>query len=217
VRLVADLLPAADPANIVAVSRLLRDGGVAVIPTDTVYGLAASVYREPAVDRIYAIKQRPRERQVPILLATAADLPLLVEEIPRGAWTLITHFWPGPLTLILPARPTVPRWIRGDSSTVGVRVPAGRSCLQLLQSVGEPLVGTSANVGGGPPALTAQEAMESLGSEIDAVLVDDAGLTAGSPSTVVEVSESGAVVHREGEVSASRIRQALGLRVEFVH
>jgi L-threonylcarbamoyladenylate synthase len=208
------VLTASEPANILAVARLLRDGGVAVIPTDTVYGLAASIYREAAVNRIYAIKRREPEKRVPILIATAADLPLLVEDIPRAAWALVTRYWPGPLTLVLPARTTLPRWVRGDSPTIGVRVPAGRSCLQLLQALGEPVIGTSANVGGAPSALTAAEAEEQLGPEVDAILADDESIQLGRSSMVVEVTDTAAIVHREGTLSAAQIRQELGLRVE---
>jgi L-threonylcarbamoyladenylate synthase len=207
------VLPAADPATTLSAARLLRDGGVVVIPTDTVYGLAASVYQQAPVERIYAIKQRPPERQVPVLLATAADLPLLVEEVPRAAWALIARYWPGPLTLVLPARTSLPRWIRGEGRTIGCRVPASRTCLQILQVVGEPLVGTSANVVGASPALTASEALDQMGGMVDAV-VDDDRLLDGTVSTVVELTETRAIVHRAGAVSTSALRQVLGVRVD---
>src|ERR1700730_3364105 len=105
------LLVGSEPENVLEVARLLRDGGVAAIPTDTVYGLAASIYNQAAVERVYAIKQRPFETRVPILLATAADLPLLVEDIPRAAWDLISLYWPGPVTIVMPTSDWVPRWI----------------------------------------------------------------------------------------------------------
>jgi L-threonylcarbamoyladenylate synthase len=211
----AEMLAASEPENILAVSRLLRDGGVAIIPTDTVYGLAASIYHQAAVDRVYAIKNRPVEKRVPILLATAADLPLLVEDIPHAAWILISLYWPGPLTLVLPARDTVPRWMLAGGRTVGVRVPSGRSCLQLLQSVGEPLVGTSANVAGQMPALTAAQANAQLGSLVDAVLVDDEAPLLGGVSTIVEVTDAGGIVHRQGEIRVAELRDRLGLRVDL--
>jgi L-threonylcarbamoyladenylate synthase len=211
----AELLAASDPENILAVSRLLRDGGVAIIPTDTVYGLAASIYHQAAVERVYAIKKRSVEKRVPILLATAADLPLLVGDIPNAAWTLISSYWPGPLTMVLPAGDTVPRWIAGGGRTVAVRVPSGRSCLQLLQSVGEPLVGTSANVAGEIPALTAAQAHAQLGSLVDVVLVDDEAPLQGAVSTVVEVTDAGVIVHRQGAIGVAELRDLLGLRTDL--
>jgi L-threonylcarbamoyladenylate synthase len=208
------ILDASLPAHILSVARLLRDGGVAVIPTDTIYALAASIYREEAVDRIYQIKNRPEDKRLPVLIASAADLPLLAREIPRPAWQLISRYWPGALTLVLPARPGLPQAIVEEGNTVAVRVPGGRVCLELLQSIGEPLVGTSANVGGMPPANTAAEAAEQLGTLVDAILADDDSQVLGAPSTIVHVSETGAIVHREGAVGQSEIRNVLGLRVD---
>jgi L-threonylcarbamoyladenylate synthase len=204
------ILPATEPANIAAVARLLCQGGVGVVPTDTVYGLAASIMRPEAILRVFAIKEREPAARVPILLASGADLPLLVHSVPRQAWALIDAFWPGPLTLVLPARPSVPKSITAGLSTVGVRVPSSISCLQLLSLAGEPLVGTSANIAGRAPALGAAEAASQLGERVDFILEDDAGITAGMASTVVEVAETSWAVHREGAISIDAIAAILG-------
>ena len=204
------VLTADQPSNIVATARILREGGIVVIPTDTVYGLAASVYQPAAIERIFLAKQRTPEARVPLLLGTAADLPLLVEEVPRVAWDLIGRFWPGPLTLVLPARRAVPEAVTRGGRTVAVRVPAGRSTLQLLQVLGEPVIGTSANISGRAPALTAREAVEQLDGRVDAILVDDGVIRAGVASTVVEVSEAHLTVRRVGAVSVDRLRQTVG-------
>ncbi len=148
----------------------------------------------------------------PILLGTAADLPILVREVPRPAWALINRFWPGPLTLVLPARDTVSRSITRDFRSVAVRVPAGRTTLLLLEALGEPIIGTSANRHGEPPAITGAEAAEALGGEINAVLVDDDVVVAGTASTELEIGEDAAQIHREGALSADTIRRALGPR-----
>jgi L-threonylcarbamoyladenylate synthase len=207
------LLSGSDPASILTVASILVGGGVAVIPTDTVYGLSAGAFRGAAVERVFAIKQRPAEKRVPILLATAADLSLLVSDVPEPAWSLISHFWPGPLTLVLPARPSVPHAITQGGGTVAVRVPSGRTCLQLLETVGEPLVGTSANVAGRPPAGTGAAALRDLGGAVDAILVDDAAVGGGPPSTVVELTDRECVVHRKGGVTVDDLRRVLGMRV----
>ncbi|MBV9278748.1 MAG: threonylcarbamoyl-AMP synthase [Chloroflexi bacterium] len=209
------LLRAANPQDIVAAATLLREGGVAIVPTDTVYGLAASVFRADAVERIFAVKQRAPEARVPVLLASAADLSVLVEDVPRLAWKLIDVLWPGPLTLVLPARSSAPDVITRGTDTVAVRVPGARSCLQLLATLGEPLVGTSANRSGQPPALTAQEAFRQVGSGVDAVLADDAAIRVGVSSTVVELAHGRAIVHREGAVSVEVIRGLLGASVNI--
>ena len=210
---VAGILPASQGANIALVARVLRDGGVAVIPTDTVYGLAASVFDESAIARVFEVKRRAPDAAVPVLLHTAADLPLLVADVPAIAWTLIDRFWPGPLTLVLPARPAVPRVLRGGGQTIAVRVPAARTCLQVLEAAGVPLVGTSANRSGEPPATRAAEAWEALGTEVDVVLEDDAAIGGPLPSTVVELEDGQPVVRRAGVLGVETIRQAVGTRV----
>lgn len=193
---------------------VLTSGGVGVIPTDTVYGLAATIFREDALARIYRLKQRESEKQVPLLVASAADLALVTDSVPRAAWPLIARFWPGALTLVFRAHPAVPTILRGESGTIAVRVPAARSCLQLLQAVGEPVVGTSANLAGQAPAATASAAAEVFGSRIDAVLEDDPA-PRGTPSTVAEVTDTGCLVHRVGAVPVEALRSVLGVRVEL--
>ena len=212
----ARILSADDPANILEVSLSVRRGGVVVLPTDPVYGLSASIFQPDAVSRVFEIKQRPAEARVPLLLATAADLPFVVEAVPDAAWSLIEHFWPGPLTLVLPAARPVPRRLLSGGSTVAVRVPAAASCLQVLQQVGEPLIGTSANLSGSPPALTAAEADHQLPG-VDAVLSDDAAVRAGTASTVVEVGEGIVTVHRTGAVGIDQLRELMGARVHLRH
>jgi L-threonylcarbamoyladenylate synthase len=206
----AQILPASNPANILAVARLISGSGIAVVPTDTVYGLAGSVFRPGAVERVFRAKRRDPEVRVPILLGTAADLPLLVRRVPRPAWHLMEVFWPGPLTLVLPASPAAPRTITRNADTVAVRVPGARACLQLLQACGEPLIGTSANISGCPPASTAAEAQAQLGDSVDLILSDDQAVRSGLPSTVLEVTENQAIVHRAGAVSMEDIRHVLG-------
>jgi L-threonylcarbamoyladenylate synthase len=210
------MFDAGRPEDVIAVARVLRDGGVAVVPTDTVYGLSASVLRPEAVKRVFTIKGRVREAAVPVLVSTAADVLLVAREIPRVAWALIDRFWPGPLTIVLPARYGLSRSVTGGGTTVGVRVPAGRSILSLLETVGEPLVGTSANRQSDRTALTAAEALAELGDEVDAVLADDV-LGRGLPSSVVEITESGLILHREGAITPEEVRAAVGLRVNISH
>lgn len=206
---------AADPEGIMGVAGVIRGGGIAVIPTDTVYGLSASIFHPGAVDRVFEAKRRPPDRRVPILLGTAADLPILVSNVPHAAWALIERFWPGPLTLVLPAKSSVPGSITRGGRTVAVRVPAARSCLELLQVLGEPLVGTSANVSGSPAAVTAANALAQLGGSVDAILQDDAAIDAGISSTVVEVTSGPVVIHRVGAVTPDAVRRVLGISVEI--
>lgn len=207
------LLVATEAGAIADAAALLREGGLVAIPTDTLYGLAASVFQPEAVERVFEAKRRPAEARVPVLIATAADLPLLAETVPADAWKLINRFWPGAVTLAFTARRTIPDVLTRGGQTVAVRVPAARTALRLLETLGEPVVGTSANLSGAPAATTAEEVLAQLGGRIDAVLEDDAAVAGGPPSTVVDLSGEVPVIVRVGAVSADAIRGAIGTRV----
>jgi L-threonylcarbamoyladenylate synthase len=208
---------ASKPEDVLWVTRILREGGLAVIPTDTVYGLAASIFQPQAINRVYQIKRRQPDAAVPVLMATAADIPLVARAVPAVAWRLIDEFWPGPLTLVLAARQNLRPELTGGGTTIGVRVPGSRSCLRLLQALGEPVVGTSANISGDPPAMTAPEAHDRLGEQVDAILEDDASVTLGTSSTVLELTDREATVHRVGAISAEDLRRILGSSVRIHH
>jgi len=207
------VLRATHPAELERAARLLREGGVVVVPTDTLYALSASIFQRQACGRVFAIKGRPSGHAVPLLLASAADLPLVVKDVPRIAWRLIDTYWPGPLSLVLPARPSVPAQLRGGGETVAVRVPSARSCLELLELIGEPIIGTSANRSGRPPARFADDVVRQLGNQPDAILCDDAAVGGGAASSVVEITEEGLIVHREGAIGAEEIRRVAGVRL----
>jgi L-threonylcarbamoyladenylate synthase len=204
---------AASAQDLVRAASILRNGGVVVVPTDTVYGLAAGVLHPAAVQRVFDLKGRAPDAPVPVLLATAADLPMLVRTVPEIAWSLIERYWPGPLTLALPARDSVDRIITAGKTTVAVRVPANRAVLQLLQTLGEPIVGTSANRSGHGPFVRGLDALHDLGDGVDAVLLDDEHVGSGQVSTVAEVRTDMVVIHRAGAVSLDDIRRVTGVRV----
>ena len=209
------VLDAHRPGDVVRAATILRNGGVIVVPTDTLYGIAACVYRLDALERVYTIKQRPNDMRMPVLLATAADLGLLVDDVPRTAWKLIDRFWPGSVTIVLPASSRAPKAVLRGSKTIAVRVPALRPCLELLQTLGEPVVGTSANRTGRPPIQSAEDALAEL-PEVDAVLEDRDIDPVGKPSTIVEVLEDQLQILRVGAVSVEDIRTAAGAAVMVV-
>ncbi|HEY8687243.1 MAG TPA: L-threonylcarbamoyladenylate synthase [Chloroflexota bacterium] len=207
------VLDGSDPVAIVEAGRLLRLGQVVVIPTDTGYGIAAGLFHPTAVDRVYDIKQRDTALRLPLLIATAADLPLVASDIPDTAWRLINKFWPGPMSLVLPATAAVPRSVTDGRGTVAIRVPNGRACLQLLEFMGEPVTGTSANLSGRPGALTASDAVDQVGAVVDAILVDDSAVVQNKASTVVELQGGTLTIHREGALSADLLRGAAAPRM----
>ncbi|SRR5579884_107362 len=190
----------------------LRDGGVLAVPTDTVYGLICLYDCEPAIRRIFEMKGRPASNPLPVLMGSAAELPLVCREVPQQAWGLIGEFWPGPLTIVLPAHPSLSPMITAGTGTVGVRVPKNQRLLEILETAALPVASTSANLSGTPPA----EQQEDLGVMADLVdLVVPRDSSAGVPSTVVDLTTSPVLIRRRGSVSVERVRQVMGTRVDI--
>ena len=200
-------LDAADPTAIPAAADLLRRGLPVVLPTDTVYGVGVLPYDAAAVDRLYAVKGRPAEKGIPILLGDVADVAHVAGIIPPAAAALMAHFWPGPLTLIVPRRPELPANLSPDD-TIAVRVPDHALARALIRAAGGAVAATSANVSGQPPARAADEALAVLGGRVSAVL-DDGPSPGGMASTVVDCTVDPPVVRRAGPLTAAD----LGLEV----
>lgn len=185
----------------------LAAGGIVVIPTDTIYGIAAVASDQRAVASIFHAKARPAERRIAVLVADLQQAHALV--VPSSAFTtLAAQFWPGPLTLVAQRAPSAPVAV-GDESTIGVRCPDDPFVRTLAHRVG-PLATTSANAHGAAPATEAV----SVAAELPMIAtVIDGGPRSSSASTVVDVSRTPPVVLRVGSLSADRIGEALNLRL----
>jgi L-threonylcarbamoyladenylate synthase len=197
-----DRLPAT-PAGIAAAAEILRGGGLVAFPTDTVYGLACAASRPDGAEALFAIKRRPVERLIPMLAAGIDALPSgwLVDERARA---LATAFWPGPLTLVLPAA-------AGDG-TQAFRAP-DHSVAQALIAAG-PLLATSANVSGEPDTLDADDVLIAFATQADALdaVIDGGRVPGGVPSTVVDLSVRPARILRSGPVAADAISRVVDLQ-----
>ena len=187
-------------------ARILRNGGVIAFPTDTVYGLGADALNPPAVERIYELKKRPRSQQFPLLIADAKQLTALAEPIPEIAWFLARRFWPGGLTLVLSRKDSVPAHLTSTSS-IAVRIPDHPVCEALIQNLGNPLIGTSANVSGQPAALTAEEVEQQFGGKID-LIINGGQCPGGKESTIVDITLEPPVVLRQGIIPSHEIAKA---------
>ncbi|MGH7869107.1 MAG: L-threonylcarbamoyladenylate synthase [Candidatus Dormibacteraceae bacterium] len=183
------MILSSDAADLARAVTLLRAGEVIAFPTDTVYGLAALAGEKAAIQRIYQIKGRALNKQLIAMAATIEQLEPLVEVSPR-ARALMERWWPGPLTLVLPAR-------KGDLPTLGVRIPNHPVALDLLRQVGAPLLTTSANLSGEPEAMSAAAAAELIGV---AGIVDGGRAPGGQPSTVLSMVDGQLEVLREGPI-----------------
>ncbi|HEX9402492.1 MAG TPA: L-threonylcarbamoyladenylate synthase [Anaeromyxobacter sp.] len=185
----------------------LRRGGIVAYPTETFYGLGALARDAAAVERLARAKGRPDGKPLPLVAADRAAVEL-VAVVDGVAARLADRFWPGPLTLVLPARPGLPAPVTAGTGTVGIRVPGGEVARALSREAGGAIVSTSANLGGAPPPDRAEALAPELRARLDHVL--DAGPAPGGlPSTVVVVEGGTLRLVRAGAVPFEALERAL--------
>ncbi len=202
------ILAADSPGALERALERLRRGEVIAIPTDTVYGVAADGLNPAAIEKLYEAKRRPRDKAIPLLLASEAALDQVAAEIPPGARALAARFWPGALTLVVAAREAVPSVLRAEGRSVAVRVPDHPIPRELARALGRPLAATSANISGGRDPSTAQEVEEQLAGRI-ALVLDGGPVGTGIPSTVVDLTTVPPRITRVGAIPAEEIERAL--------
>lgn len=201
-------LSAEHDAGLAAAQDAIANGELVVLPTDTVYGIAADALQPAAVQGLLDAKQRGRDMPPPVLIAEPAMLRALVVEVPVEVDSVINRFWPGALTLIMKAQPTLKMDLGKTEGTIAVRVPDQDDARELLRQTG-PLAVSSANASGRPPATTIDEAIEQLGDSVAVYL--DAGATSGpTASTIIDLagSSSGRIV-RAGVLSFADLAQVM--------
>ena len=188
---------------------ILRRGGVAAIPTDTLYGLAACALNEAAVERVFALKGRAQAEPLPLLLADAEDIDRYAVDVPDLARALAERFWPGALTLVLQRADVIPDIVSGGLDSVALRLPDHHVPRALARKLGTPITGTSANRSGGRPLATTQAIRKEFGEELD--LVVDAGEPPkGTSSTVVKLTKGRPRILREGAITRHEIEDLCG-------
>ena len=189
-----------DEAAIQEAARVLREGGLVAFPTETVYGLAADAANPKAIERLNQVKGRPPEKPYSWHLAEEAQVRQFVQDVPPMAARLMQAFWPGPLTIVLPAK---------TQDTIGFRVPSHPVAQQFLRQCGRPIVAPSANRSGFPPPTDGKEVLAALDGQCECLL--DAGPTPlGRESTVVSVVHDRLTILREGAIPAEEVRRAAG-------
>lgn len=194
------------PSFFVPIVDLVRRGGLLAVGTESSYALAASVSSLTALDRVIHAKERPSGKPLLVLIGEQGQLDALAGSVPSWFHAMINEFWPGPLTVIVPAQHGLSPVLTAGTGTIGIREPAPAFLRALLRHTG-PLTGTSANRSGQPSCLTAEEVDAALGHDVDLIL--DAGLAPGNPpSTLLSVVDEPAVL-RKGPVSAKEIQRVL--------
>lgn len=195
------LIDGHSPEALAVAADLLAAGELVVFPTDTVYGVGVVAFNGPAIERLYAVKRRALDKGIPILLADVDDLSRVSRDLPDSALRLIERYWPGPLTIIVPRRPTLPDVI-SPNDTIAVRIPDNAIARALIRAAGGALATSSANLSLHPPATSGPQAMAALNGVVAAVV--DGGPTPGDvSSTIVDCTGPDLRILRHGPISAA--------------
>lgn len=205
--MITQLLPADAPEALARASALLRQGELVVFPTDTVYGVGVDAFNPAAVDRLYRVKQRDLEKGIPILISDLTILPQVTAGLPErhraALQALITRYWPGPLTLILPRRLDLPANLSPNAG-VAVRLPNHDAVRRLIRAAGGAVAASSANLSGEPPACTAEEAVAIFQGRVAAV-VDGGRSPGGAPSTILDFTGAQPELLRAGPLPMAQL------------
>ena len=191
------------PQNITAAAHCIRDGAIVAYPTETVYGLGVDPFNDKALQRLFALKGRPPGNPVLLLIHNRLDIEQLVTRIPPMALDLMDRFWPGPLTLILPARETLSPHVTSGSGTVAVRQASQGTARDLLLATGGPITSTSANRRGEVPATSPEQAAKLLGK--GNIVLDGHCEPDALPSTLVDTTGKVPTIVRPGAIPGTDI------------
>jgi L-threonylcarbamoyladenylate synthase len=193
--------------------RVLHAGGIVAFPTDTVYGIGAHAYLRAAVERLYVVKCRPRDKAIPLLIASVRALSQVATAVPDLAYALAERFWPGALTLVLQRMEEISDAITAGGDTVAVRVPDHPVTQALIAALDAPLAATSANLSGRPAPATADDVLAQLAGRIGLVL-DGGTCPGGVASTVLDLTVSPSAILRAGGIPVGQIAAVVGVDLE---
>ena len=187
---------------------VLKRNGVIAVPTETFYALAVNPFQEEALDRLFALKDRAPEKPVLLMVDGSEMLDQVVRAIPEIAYRLMARFWPGPLSIIFPSLPSLPRLLTGGTGTIAVRQPRQELTCRLIAALGFPITGTSANRAGCRPGVRADKVAREFGDHLDLIL--EAGpCPGGLPSTIIDVTTSPARLVRAGAIPSAEVAEII--------
>jgi len=195
-----------DPEKIRIIARTVSQDGVIVYPTDTFYGLGADCFSVRAIRRIFRLKKRPSAKALPVLICDPAMAREIASIIPPVFDEIASFFWPGPLTLLLPAARHLPGELVGPKRTIGVRIPAVAWLRELVDETGTPLIATSANISGEGEIASPEKVIDLFRNRVE-LIVDGGEAPGGRPSTVVDLTLDKPRLVRKGAVPEERLRK----------
>ena len=179
--------------------QVLAQGGIVSYASESFYALGVQAFDRNAVEKLFEIKQRPQEKPVPLIVGTMDVLRSVVKTVSPQAKELIDQYWPGPLTILFPAREKLPSLLTGATGNAALRIPGSGIALDLAKAFAAPLTATSANISGRPPAETPSDVRAYFGDTID-LIIDSGRAPGGQPSTIVDVTVNPPVILRQGRI-----------------
>ena len=195
-----------DYTKLKEVARTIKQGGVVVFPTETVYGIGANGLSANAVKRIYEVKQRPLNKPISLLVNGTDMINEIAQDITDLEKALIREFFPGPLTIILKKKDIVPNIVTANSNTVGVRMPSNEIALKLIEYAGVPIATPSANISGKPSGTNMEDIMKDFEGKVD-YFIDDGPSKIGISSTIVQVIDGVPHILRQGKITEEQINK----------
>ncbi len=189
-------------------AEIILNDGVIGHPTETVYGLAANIESNVAVEKVFRLKGRDPRKPILVIAMSIKQISALTAQFPPEAAQLSDRFWPGPLTIIFRAAPGVNKRLLGNGQSIGIRIPDNRVCLKLIELCNKPLTSTSANIAGGVNPISASEVRENFGNRLDLIL--DGGIASSRiASSVLDLSTNIPTLRREGKIRKKDIEQTI--------
>ena len=187
---------------------IILSDGVIGYPTETVYGLGANALSDTAVEKVFDLKGREKNKPILIIAAELDQVKKLVASFPSQAEILAKAFWPGALTMIFEAAPQLSPLLLGGGNQIGIRIPASQICLELIKQCGVPITSTSANITGKENPISAEEVFKYFGSKLD-LIIDGGASPSRVPSTVISIENNKVKLLREGVIPYSKIQHVI--------
>lgn len=190
-------------------AQIIRDGGLVIFPTETVYGLACDAFNETAIKKVFEAKGRNDSKPLPVMIPSIDNIKSAAAKLNENSLKLGNRYWPGPLTMVVEKNPNIPLIATAGLNCVGVRVPKNKIALALLSELGSPIIATSANLSDSQPPSNAEDAIKQLGNKVDLVL-DGGTCGSGVASTVLDLTVMPAKILRQGFITKEMIIEVIG-------
>lgn len=185
-------------------AKIIKEGGIVIFPTETVYGIGTNGLNKEAIKKLYEVKQRPLNKPISLLVSNIEMVNQVAKNISKLEYKIMQNFFPGPLTIILEKKDIVPDILTANTNTVGIRMPSGEIARKLIEYAGIPIATPSANISGKPSGTNIKDIQKDFAGKVDC-LIDNGESKLGIPSTIIRVINNEVHILRQGSISMEQI------------